>query len=86
MSNAFGVELDSAGVRRAIAESVPETVIAAIYLLHERSVDEIAAKLTPDELGHVIRLVSRCPTCYPPGTLARSRNEQGASITRLALL
>ena len=69
MTNAFGVVLDNASVRRAALEGVPESVIAAIYLLHERSVDEIAAKLRPDELGHVIRLVSRCPSCYPPGTL-----------------
>ena len=69
MTNAFRIVLDSASVRRAAAEGVSETVIAAIYLLHERSVDEIAAKLRPDELGHVIRLVSRCPSCYPPGTL-----------------
>jgi len=69
MTNAFGVVLDSAGMRRAAAEGVPETVMAAIYLLHERGVDEVAAKLGPDELGHVIRLVSRCPSCYPPGTL-----------------
>jgi hypothetical protein len=60
MTNAFGVELDSASIRRAAAEAVPETVIAAIYLLYERTVDEIASKLTPDELGHVIRLVGRC--------------------------
>ena len=53
----------------AAAEGVSETVIAAVLLLHERSVDELAAKLRPDELGHVIRLVSRCPSCYPPGTL-----------------
>jgi hypothetical protein len=59
MTNAFRVVLDSASVRRAAVEGVPETVIAAIYLLHERSVDEVAAKLRPDELGHVIRLVSR---------------------------
>ena len=69
MTNAFGVVLDSAGMRRAAAEGVPETVIAAIYLLREHNVDEIAAKLRPDELGHVIRLVNRCPSCYPPGTL-----------------
>jgi hypothetical protein len=69
MTNAFGVVLDNASVRRAAVEGVPESVIAAIYLLHERSVDEIAAKLRRDELGHVIRLVSRCPSCYPPGTL-----------------
>ena len=37
MTNAFGVVLDSAGMRRAAVEGVPETVIAAIYLLHERS-------------------------------------------------
>ena len=42
-----------------------ETVI----VLHERSVDAVASKLTPDELLHVIRLVGRCPSCYPPGTL-----------------
>jgi hypothetical protein len=69
MSNAFGLVLDSASVRRATVEGVPETVIAAIYLLHENSVDAVAAKLAPGELGHVIRLVGRCPSCYPPGTL-----------------
>jgi transposase len=42
------IRLDSAGLRRVAAEGVPETVIAAIYLLHERSVDEIASKLRPD--------------------------------------
>jgi hypothetical protein len=55
MTNVFGVVLDSAGVRRAAAEGVPETVIAAIYLLHERSVDEIVAKLRPSELEQVIK-------------------------------
>ena len=57
MTNAFGVVLDNASVRRAAVEGVPESVMAATYLLHERSVDEIAAKLRPDELGHVVRLV-----------------------------
>jgi len=70
MANAFGLVLDSASVRRAAVEGVPETVIGTIYLLHENSVDDIASKLTPHELGHVIRLVGRCPGCYPPGTLA----------------
>jgi hypothetical protein len=69
MTNAFGVVLDSAGMRRAAAEAVPETVIAAIYLLHERSVADIVAKLRPGELEQVMRLVGRCPSCYPPGTL-----------------
>jgi hypothetical protein len=41
-------------VRWAAAEGVSETVIAAVLLLHERSVDEIASKLRPDELEQVI--------------------------------
>ncbi len=78
MTNAFGVVLDSASVRRATVEGVPETVIAAIYLLHERSIDEIASKLRPEELGHVIRLVGRCPSCYPPGTLEALKSRRPA--------
>jgi hypothetical protein len=66
MTNAFRIVLDSASVRRAAVEDVSETVIAAIYLLHERSVDEIVAKLRPGELEQVIKLVGRCPSCYPP--------------------
>jgi hypothetical protein len=31
------------------AEGMPETVIAAVLLLHERSVDEIVSKLVPRE-------------------------------------
>jgi hypothetical protein len=69
MTNRFGVVLHSESVRWAAAEGVSEDIIAAVLLLHERSVDEIASKLTLDELGHVVRLVGRCPTCYPPGTL-----------------
>jgi hypothetical protein len=45
MTNAFGVVLDSASVRRAAVEGVTETVIAAVLLLHERSIEEIASKL-----------------------------------------
>jgi hypothetical protein len=48
-------------------ESVSETVTAAVLLLHERSVEEIAGKFTPAELAEVTRLASRCPSCYPPG-------------------
>jgi hypothetical protein len=69
MTDAFRIVLDSASVRRAAAEGVSETVIAAIYLLHERSVADIVAKLRPGELEQVIKLVERCPSCYPPGTL-----------------
>ena len=81
MSNAFGFVLDDASLRRADVEGVPETVIAAIYLLHERSVGEVAAKLRPDELEHVIRLVGRCPSCYPPGTLDALKSKRMASLT-----
>ena len=59
--------LDQASLRWAAAEGVTETVIAAVLLLHERSVEEIAGKLTPAELADVTRLVSRCPSCYPSG-------------------
>jgi hypothetical protein len=45
MSNSFGITLDPASVRWAL----PETVIAAVLLLHEKSVDEIVAKLVPRE-------------------------------------
>ena len=79
-----GFVLDDASVRRAAVEGVPETVIAAIYLLHERSVGEVVSKLTPDELGHVIRLVGRCPSCYPPGTLDALKSKRMASLTPTA--
>jgi hypothetical protein len=69
MTNAFGVELHSESVRWAAAEGVSETVIAAVLLLHERSVDEIASKLRPDELEQLIKLVGRCPSSYPTGAL-----------------
>ena len=57
MTNAFGVVLDSASLRRATIEGVSETVIAAIYFLHERSVDEIVTKLRPSELEGVSETV-----------------------------
>jgi hypothetical protein len=69
MTNAFGVVLDSASVRWAAAEGVPETVIAAVLLLDERSVDEVASKLRPGQLEQVIKIVGRSPSCYPPGAL-----------------
>jgi hypothetical protein len=69
MTNAFGVELHSESARWAAAEGVSETVIAAVLLLHERSVVEIASKLRPDELEQVIKLVGRCPSSYPTGAL-----------------
>ena len=73
MSNLFGIALDQAGLRWAAAEGVTETAIAAVSLLHERSVEEVAGKLTPAELADVTRLVSRCPSCYPPGAYDQHR-------------
>jgi hypothetical protein len=59
MTNAFGVVLDDASARWAAAESVSETVIAAVLLLHDQSVSEIASKLNASELEHVIRRAVR---------------------------
>jgi hypothetical protein len=67
MNNPYGLVLDDASLRWAAAESVPETVIAAICLLETRRVDEIVARLTPAELELVIKIVGRCPRGYPPG-------------------
>jgi hypothetical protein len=67
MTNPYGVVLDEECLRWAAAESVSEAVIAAICLLETRSVDEIVARLTPAELEQVIKIVGRCPRCYPPG-------------------
>ena len=67
MTNPYGLVLDDASLRWATAESVPETVTAAICLLETRSVDEIVARLTPAELEQVIKIVGRCPRGYTPG-------------------
>jgi hypothetical protein len=69
MTNRFGVELHPKDVRWAAAEGVSQDVIAAVLLLHERSVDEIAPQLTATELGQVIVLVGRSPRLYARGTL-----------------
>ena len=46
MSNLFGIALDQPSLRWAAAGGVSETVIAAVSLLHQRSVEEIAGKLS----------------------------------------
>jgi hypothetical protein len=69
MTNRFDVRLHPDDVRWAAAEGVSETVIAAVLLLHERSVDEIVPSLSAAELEQVIVLVGRSPRVYPPGTL-----------------
>jgi len=42
-----GITLDEASIRWAAGEGVSETIITAALLLHERSVEEVAAKLRP---------------------------------------
>jgi hypothetical protein len=67
MANPYGIKLDDHSLRWAAAEGVSESVIAAICLLEHRSVDEIVAKLSPTELGQVVNIVGRSPSCYPSG-------------------
>ena len=67
MTNCFGVALHPDRLRWAAAEGVTEDVIAAVLLLHERSVGEIVPKLSPAELEKVIVLVGRSPRLYPLG-------------------
>jgi hypothetical protein len=72
MQYPYGITLDEASIRWAAAEGVSETIITAVLLLHERSVDEVAAKLRPDELARVVRFVSRCPSLLSLRDASRS--------------
>jgi hypothetical protein len=76
MANPFGIELDDRRLRWAAAEGVPESVIAAICLLHERSVGEIVARLTTRELEQVINIAGRSPQIYPPGAYETLKEER----------
>jgi hypothetical protein len=76
MRNRFGAHLCRDDVRWAAAEGVSETVIAAVLLLNERSVEEIVAELTAFDLEQVIKLVGRSPRVYPPGTLDALKNRR----------
>jgi hypothetical protein len=69
MTNPFGVVLHTESVRWAAAEGVSENDITAVLLLHEKSVDEIVAKLRPGEPEQSSKVVGRRPSCYPLGTL-----------------
>jgi hypothetical protein len=69
MTNRFGVVLHPDRLRWAAAEGVSEDVIAAVLLLHDRSVDEIVPQLAPAELEKVVVLVGRSPRLYARGTL-----------------
>ena len=76
MANPYGITLDDYSLRWATAEGVPESVIAAICLLPVRSVDEIVARLSPVELGQVVNIVGRSPSCYPPGAYAALKGKR----------
>jgi hypothetical protein len=84
MTSPYGIALDDASLRWAAAEGVSETVIAAVLLLHERSVDEIARSLSAADLEQVIVLVGRSPRVYPPGTLEALKSKRNASPTPMA--
>jgi hypothetical protein len=75
MTNRFGVDLHPKEVRWAAAEGVTEDVIAAVLLLHERSVEEIVPQLSPLELEKVIELVGRSPP-LPARNLRSTRPAQ----------
>jgi hypothetical protein len=79
MTNRFGVELHPKDIRWAAAEGVSQDVIAAVLLLHERSVDEIAPQLTAVELEQVIVLVGRSPRVYARGTLEALESKRARS-------
>jgi hypothetical protein len=82
MANRLGVLLHSDDVRWAAAEHASETVIAAVLLLHQRSVEDIAPQLSATELEHVIKLVGRSPRHYAPGTLDALKSGRAASPTQ----
>ena len=59
MTNRFDILLRPDDVRWAAAEGVSETVIAAVLLLHERSVEQIVAELSAVELEQLIKIFGR---------------------------
>jgi hypothetical protein len=81
MTNRFGVLLNPQDVRWSAAEGVCETVIAAVLLLHERSVEDIAPQLSAAELEQVIKLVGRNPRLYAHGMLDALKSKKVASLT-----
>jgi hypothetical protein len=56
MPNPYGITLDEASIRWAAAEGVSEPIITAVLLLHEESVDEVAAKQA-DNLKPVLSII-----------------------------
>jgi hypothetical protein len=89
MTNRFGLDLPPDRVRWAAAERVSEDVIAAVLLLHERSVEEIVPQLSPLELEKVIELVGRSPRLYPRGiseALGQHRSLTASALTPQSVL
>ena len=84
MTNRFGVLLHPDDVCWAAAEGVSEDVIAAVLLLHEHSVDDIAPQLSATELEQVIKLVGRSPRLYAIGTLDALKSKRAALLTPTA--
>ena len=81
MTNCFGFDLPPDRLRWAAAEGVSEDVIAAVLLLHERSVEEIVPQLSPLELEKVIELVDRNPRLYPPGIVQALKQRRVLTAT-----
>jgi hypothetical protein len=81
MTNRFGFDLYPKEVRWAAAEGVSEDVIAAVLLLHDRSVDEITPQLSATELDQVITLVGRSPRLYPRGILEALERRRGLTTS-----
>ena len=74
MGTNYGVSSTVAAAVFLMSEARPTHEVMAKLAAGEfeqvvTSVKEIAGKLTPVELADVTRLVGRCPSCYPPGTL-----------------
>jgi hypothetical protein len=74
MTSRFGVELHPKDVRWAAAEGVGQDVIAAVLLLHERSVDDIAPQLNATWLEQVIaRGKPRPASAQQPSSPSRNK-------------
>ncbi len=72
MGNPYGITLDDASLRWAAAEGVSESVIAAICLLGEMSVDEIVARLfRRAETGAGRKHHRKVPELLPTGRVCR---------------
>ncbi len=80
MANPYGITLNDHSLRWAAAEGVSESVIAAICLLGEKTVDEIVARLTTTELEQVIKIAGRSPQVYPPGVCAALKDKRDLAL------